>query len=168
MRCKNCGWTNPDNAERCEKCNRPLITSTVSSSAPAVQPRQQGFKADPSNQRTRYDASGSTPQPSDYGQRPQPNTDNKSTQLYVTPQTGPDATETPANCPDCGYPLTPGTTICPNCQKKFGAAEQPAVETELSCMDNAEHTLIKISSPQQIGLKPGEIILIAGLRYQVK
>lgn len=24
MRCKNCGWENPDNLTRCEKCNTPL------------------------------------------------------------------------------------------------------------------------------------------------
>jgi len=25
MRCKNCGWVNPDKNEKCEKCNVPLI-----------------------------------------------------------------------------------------------------------------------------------------------
>ena len=28
MRCMNCGWENPDNIQRCEKCNSPLETNS--------------------------------------------------------------------------------------------------------------------------------------------
>ena len=27
MRCKNCGWDNPDGCEKCEKCNSALDSS---------------------------------------------------------------------------------------------------------------------------------------------
>ncbi|MBQ8938913.1 MAG: zinc ribbon domain-containing protein [Paludibacteraceae bacterium] len=42
MRCNNCGWENPDNLTRCEKCNSPL--SSGASNRPAhQQPVQQNF-----------------------------------------------------------------------------------------------------------------------------
>ena len=28
MRCKFCGWPNPDGKDRCEKCNKPLDNSS--------------------------------------------------------------------------------------------------------------------------------------------
>ena len=31
MRCKNCGWENPDGSQKCEKCNNPLQGGVVSS-----------------------------------------------------------------------------------------------------------------------------------------
>ena len=39
MRCKNCGWENPDNLTRCEKCNSPLDGSSVNA-APVDVPQQ--------------------------------------------------------------------------------------------------------------------------------
>ena len=41
MRCKNCGWENPDNLTRCEKCNTPL--EGASFSAAHVAAPQQSF-----------------------------------------------------------------------------------------------------------------------------
>ena len=29
MRCTNCGWENPEGAQRCEKCNSPLVGAPV-------------------------------------------------------------------------------------------------------------------------------------------
>lgn len=36
MRCKNCGWVNPANNAKCEKCNVPLSSQVVEPDAPAV------------------------------------------------------------------------------------------------------------------------------------
>ena len=41
MRCKNCGWENPDNLTRCEKCNTPL--DGVSFNAALAAAPQQSF-----------------------------------------------------------------------------------------------------------------------------
>lgn len=38
MRCKNCGWENPDNLTRCEKCNTPLDGVSFNA-APAATPQ---------------------------------------------------------------------------------------------------------------------------------
>lgn len=29
MRCNNCGWSNPDGLDKCQKCNQPLQTSSI-------------------------------------------------------------------------------------------------------------------------------------------
>lgn len=42
MRCKNCGWENPDNSVRCEKCNAPLTGSMGSNHSEAREPRVDG------------------------------------------------------------------------------------------------------------------------------
>lgn len=39
MRCKNCGWENPDNLTRCEKCNTPLEGVSYNA-APTAAPQQ--------------------------------------------------------------------------------------------------------------------------------
>lgn len=36
MRCKNCGWENPDNLTRCEKCNTPLDGNSSFNAAPTA------------------------------------------------------------------------------------------------------------------------------------
>lgn len=41
MRCKNCGWENPDNLTRCEKCNTPLDGVSFNAAPAAV--AQQNF-----------------------------------------------------------------------------------------------------------------------------
>ncbi|MBR0531065.1 MAG: zinc ribbon domain-containing protein [Bacteroidales bacterium] len=38
MRCTNCGWENPEGAQRCEKCNSPLAGQPVYSPTPAQEP----------------------------------------------------------------------------------------------------------------------------------
>ena len=42
MRCMNCGWENPDNLQKCEKCNSPLESNMAheSSSLPAPEQRE--------------------------------------------------------------------------------------------------------------------------------
>ena len=42
MRCKNCGWENPDTNTRCEKCSSPL-SGGVSSQPASYQSAQQNF-----------------------------------------------------------------------------------------------------------------------------
>lgn len=85
MRCKNCGWENPDNLTRCEKCNTPL--DGVSFNAAPVAAPQQNFSK----------------------------TVNEAAVF-------PDAPAVSANvCPQCGYPMRPGVTVCPNCH--YGATE---------------------------------------------
>jgi len=91
MRCKNCGWENPDNLTKCEKCNSPLDSGAPSFSAPAA--------AAPQNF-------------------------NKTVNEAAFFGAGPAQTPIDANvCPQCGYPMRPGVSECPNCH--YGATVNP-------------------------------------------
>jgi hypothetical protein len=84
MRCKNCGWENPDNLTRCEKCNTPLEGASY---AAQVAASQQSF--------------------------------NKTVnEAAVFPDTSVGGNNV---CPQCGYPMRPGVSVCPNCH--YGATE---------------------------------------------
>lgn len=187
MRCKNCGWNNPDSATRCEKCNRPLISDSVSSNY--SQPAQRAYTPMPgadlgANKATRFDANMAAgiqspvtqpvqassqpvvPQPAS---QPAHAEDNRATRMYAAPQaaTGEEDMD-PGNCPSCGYPLSPGSTVCPMCGASVGGKDdKPAFEVKLTCMDDEAHVTISIGSGTQLSLQPGDIILIAGLRYKV-
>ena len=82
MRCNNCGWDNPVEKSKCEKCNAPLTGSIMDDISVQEYSSSDGFP-------------------------PQ--------------QTG-------KGCPyeDCGYPLKPTDTECPNCGRSvFGVADPP-------------------------------------------
>lgn len=86
MRCNNCGWENPDNLTRCEKCNTPLGGGASYNSSPVSAP-QQSF--------------------------------NKTVnEAAVFPDSSPQAG---GRCPQCGYPMGPGVSVCPVCH--YGATE---------------------------------------------
>lgn len=42
MRCMNCGWENPENLSKCEKCNSPLVHLPESKSGPVRDPILKG------------------------------------------------------------------------------------------------------------------------------
>lgn len=99
MRCKNCGWENPNGLTKCEKCNTPL--------GGAVK-----------NQPT-Y---GTIPEAA-----PQINPLNKTVnEAVVFPQAQPAAAPAANACPNCGYPMRPGVTDCPNCHQAAAPQAAPA------------------------------------------
>ncbi|MDR2130904.1 MAG: FHA domain-containing protein [Odoribacteraceae bacterium] len=85
MRCKNCGWDNPDHAAKCEKCNAPLSGSMI-----AARNKPNGTFDEVNLQKTVREA-GITPPPlSIDGKCPKCN--------YLTRQGE-------KNCPNCNTPL---------------------------------------------------------------
>ncbi|MBQ7258913.1 MAG: FHA domain-containing protein [Paludibacteraceae bacterium] len=85
MRCKNCGWENPDHLTRCEKCNTPLESAPFNAASNQVAP--QSFN------RTVNEAA-----------------------VFPSNQA-----QDGNVCPECGYPMRPGVTVCPNCH--YGDSE---------------------------------------------
>lgn len=87
MRCYNCGWNNPDNLTKCEKCNQPLIPETSSNAIAA--------------------------ESADYAQ----NNLNKTVIVTPgSPVVGnPENFQESDLCPKCHYPLSAGQRFCPNC-----------------------------------------------------
>lgn len=185
MRCKNCGWNNPDSAERCEKCNRPLVASVVSSSYTPQAVRPAAGPVDMNSRATRFDANmansvapqtvapsyapqAAAPAPMAPSPAAQSVADNKATRLYAANVESSEENAEPGNCPSCGYPLSPGSTVCPMCGTTIGAnSAENAFKVELTCMDDDSHTVIEISSPNDLSLHTGDVILLGSLRYKV-
>lgn len=92
MRCKNCGWENPNGLTKCEKCNTPLAGAV--NNQPAYGTIPEAPQAEQNLNKTVFEAE-------------------------VFPQAAPAANA----CPNCGYPMRPGVTDCPNCHQQ---AAQPA------------------------------------------
>jgi len=92
MRCKNCGWENPDNLTRCEKCGTTLSGGTPYQAAPAA-PAQNFNKT--VNEAVVFPESAPAAQ---------------AAQGFHAP-----AQESGLFCPKCGYPLRAGVHVCPNC-----------------------------------------------------
>lgn len=90
MRCDNCGWNNPDNLDKCQKCNQDLIPPTVA--APVVPPVAAPVAApvEPASLKATVLNNEAL-------------IDNKTEVL------------TSVVCPKCSYPFTSGTDTCPNC-----------------------------------------------------
>lgn len=96
MRCKNCGWENPDGLSKCEKCHSRLdnIANDHNPTAPV-------------SDRMRSTVS----------------------EGVVFADQSPVAV--PKTCPKCGYPLSEGTTKCPNCD--YEAIVAPTSKQTVKC-----------------------------------
>ena len=142
MRCRNCGWQNPDGANKCEKCNAPLQGSMVEnvveasrSSAPA-----ENLRSTLRENVAFPDAPSASPAPSvaeqqcprcGYVMAPEmatcPACGSPRQGVHATPQTPvqqPYKPEQPSykpehphvqTCRKCGMPLSPGAHFCANC-----------------------------------------------------
>ena len=87
MRCKNCGWENPDERTTCEKCHANLIVaSPVHKPTTSVSDRLKSTVAEG----------------------------------VIFNDQSPVAT--PKLCPKCGYPISDGSTTCPNCNHELKQA----------------------------------------------
>lgn len=95
IRCDNCGWYNPEEATRCEKCSEPLDTAKHEyASEPAPEP---------------------VPAPSNPMAQTEPKI-LKATMKFDQKQLEALAGEEEAStCPKCGYPLSGSPAVCPSC-----------------------------------------------------
>ena len=88
MRCMNCGWENPDNLHKCEKCNSPLENNIVNEKpAPAASEHEEILRGTVSEQQVFAD-----PAPT--------SRENKS-----CPQCGYPLRDGMHHCPNCGEDL---------------------------------------------------------------
>lgn len=96
MRCNNCGWDNSIQQSNCEKCKVPLQGVSVSARPPhpaEVNPPVSGTIKGAESDQQYLDA------PAGNAQGAAPEDGN----LRYCPY------------PGCGYPLIPGSTVCPKC-----------------------------------------------------
>lgn len=105
MRCKNCGWENPQGNLKCEKCNAPLSGSMVNGPSPSSASRQ----SEPSVLK------GTIPEGQVFGS-----------------QAGAkiDVSRDNHTCPKCGYPIARGMNVCPNCGEYLNASPAQSYEKQ--------------------------------------
>lgn len=89
MRCKNCGWENPEANRKCEKCNAPLSGSIMESSSKHYSSIAAELK-------------GTVPET---GSRPS----------YKEAASEPSQAGNGNACPQCSYPVSPEMNVCPMC-----------------------------------------------------
>ena len=106
MRCKNCGWDNPDGNVKCEKCAAPITDAMGENRAPLY-----GFAPDEFSPRATV-----------------PGVAGVAGVAGFTPdEFNPRATVT--GCLSCGYPVRAADTECPVCgQPVAGGKRAPEVE----------------------------------------
>lgn len=129
MRCRNCGWENPDTNTCCEKCGAPIDASSaiqIPVSEP-VQSAPMSGTASPLRSTVRESEVFSAA------------INNAAAQPQQQSQ--------PQECPCCHYPISPGTTVCPACGTSIAsvntnqqAQPQPAVQPQYNSM-NARPTV---------------------------
>ena len=123
MRCKNCGWPNQPGETHCVKCHAPL---EMGNDGTVVENYPQPRGAEPNLKKTVLDASPlmGAAAPSPAMEMPQGN-----------------------SCPQCGFPLRPGSDHCPKCGAPVGA---PAPTPERGTVINPS---VEESKPVTSGAK---------------
>lgn len=112
MRCINCGWENPNDTKNCEKCNTPLDKIANEETT------KNNVKSDSSNVFSKT-VMGKAPDVPYIDEKKEGN--DKSSALVNLNV-----------CPYCGYPLIPGSEICPNCNKSL-ATQEIEVKNKIEC-----------------------------------
>lgn len=110
MRCKFCGWDNPEGKNNCEKCNKPLSDSSSSSLNAANAGRVGSGLHRPTSFMSNLNPFKKTVRENDVAQNAKP---------------CPAPTKL-ASCPKCGYQLENGT--CPRCGYSNAALESNSDE----------------------------------------
>lgn len=134
MRCKNCGWENPEGSQKCERCSSPLERA-----APLFTERQGGYEekeASPNLRSTiREDASGYSP-----------NYDLRQLAMEQQPSV---AVGGQSVCQSCGYMLSPGMNVCPQCGTLKG--RQKSAGRERSRLEGREKHCPKCGATVTVG-----------------
>ena len=121
MRCKNCGWENPEGSLRCAKCNAPLMGSMVEGARPSSDSQESTHDMPLRGTVKESDVFGSFSTP------PQP-------RVGLVDE-GFAESHAPASCPRCNYPVRPDMNVCPSCGAplKGGSHVEIKKEPERSC-----------------------------------
>lgn len=115
MRCTNCGWDNPNGLTKCEKCGTPLTsvggeqrfavggTAREDSSSAYAGTAMEAGNGTPAFGKTVREASV-------FGEA-----------AVLASSSSP---KNDGRCPECGYPLRPGVSVCPKCHHMIGGTER--------------------------------------------
>ena len=107
MRCKNCGWENPQGNVKCEKCNAPLSGSMVNGPSPSSALHQ----SEPSVLKR------TIPERQVFGSQ-------KDSKIDVEKDNH--------VCPKCGYPIAREMNVCPNCGEQTNTPHARSYEKSIN------------------------------------
>lgn len=127
MRCKNCGWENPNGLTKCEKCNTSL--SGIVNNQPIYGTMQEAV--------------------------PQANPLNKTVcEAAVFPEVAPVSNV----CPNCGYPMRPGVTDCPNCHQQSASQSTPSTpkQVKVTPAQGTVNPWVQVAPANKCSLQPIE------------
>ncbi len=141
MRCKNCGWENPANLTRCEKCGTALEGEVQYQAAPSA-PVQNYNK-----------------------------TVNEAVAFPDSP-----VQEGSHFCTKCGYPLRPGTLVCPNCHAAVTEVEAAPSEPAKPVGTGTVNPWVKVAAGAACSFEPvaqegtptPEVIKLKGEAHELK
>lgn len=104
MRCKNCGWQNPEGLTACERCSSPLeVAGSANMDTPEHPDVNAGFNTSLSLHSTVRESSAWNLHASSM--------ESGQTSHAACADSG------MLDCASCGYPLSPGMNVCPQCGK---------------------------------------------------
>ena len=116
MRCNNCGWDNAPGSSVCVKCGHPLQAGESQYQDPyqgVNVPNYQGSEAMPRPTVVNTQMAEPTPRPTRIV---------SSADLQKPAAINATVSQTPKNCPNCGYPVVGDFNSCPNCGTDLTAA----------------------------------------------
>lgn len=172
MRCSNCGWNNPDDADKCQKCNQPLVKEVESpfkSSDGGLDEMLKcsncGYVISSNVQKCPYCGVALNTQNDDSNDVNQVNLSSSPEISKTIPLTGSVENRGRMTVADINvvkdaaseHPETLKDTISEN-RKKHAY--------EFECMDDENHGCIGILSDTELQISAGEVILLSGLRYR--
>ncbi len=121
MRCQFCGWDNPQGKDKCEKCNKPLVSESNESKS---RPAENSCADNHSRPTERQAANGFD--------------------LKKTVREGTVFVATPEECPKCGYKLEHGSCPCcgyPNSEQSSQPSEPTPVSEEIDKNSEVRKTI---------------------------
>lgn len=181
MRCRNCGWTNPDGIVRCQKCNQVLTpTSNGNVCIRCGHPVNPGDDNCPSCGTSIHSFSSGVLDNSNNrattiaGVGNMGNSDGRAT-VRSPHSSVSDNLRATVVAPPMGSESNRATVMSApydsknvdNQETQFSQSVSGLFEVRLSCLDDSSHSEIFIHSKQPLALGDNEVILIAGLRYVV-